>query len=115
MLAQRFKGVLGNLSFKEVDEELFLLLQNFEPYGYGNALPRFLTQARVREVRIFGDYHSSILLENEGITKEAVMFNRDLRDLKNQEVLCSYSLYKNSFHQRLCLQLAEIAPMKAFE
>lgn len=115
LLAQRFKGVLGNLSFKEVDEELFLLLQGFEPYGYGNALPRFLTQARVREVRIFGDYHSSIILENGGIAKEAVMFNRDLSEFKNQEVLCSYSLYKSSFHQRLCLQLAEIAPMKAFE
>ncbi|WP_104721512.1 single-stranded-DNA-specific exonuclease RecJ [Helicobacter mesocricetorum] len=102
------KEVLGNLPFGEIDEELFLLLEAFEPYGYGNTLPKFLAQARVREVRIFGDYHSSIILENNGISKEAVMFNKDLSDFKNQEVLCSFSIYKNNYHQRLCLQLEGI-------
>ncbi|MDE5603816.1 MAG: single-stranded-DNA-specific exonuclease RecJ [Helicobacter sp.] len=105
---EKLKEVLGNLPFKEIDEELFLLLESFAPYGHGNTLPKFLTQARVREVRIFGDYHSSIILESGGVTKEAVMFNKDLSNFKNQEVLCSYSIYKSDFHQKLCLQLEGI-------
>ncbi|MDE5592286.1 MAG: DHH family phosphoesterase, partial [Helicobacter sp.] len=105
------KNVLGMLHFKHINEELFSILDSFEPYGEWNGIPKFFTHAIIKEVYLFGDVHSDVILQEGGIVQRGVMFRHDLSTLKNKEVCCCYSVYKD-LYQRIRLQLESVEALE---
>lgn len=99
--------VLGILPFQKINLEIFRILNEFEPYGEGNAMPKFATRAKVLSVKLFGGNNSKILLEQDGITKEALKFSENLQGYENQEIGLIYSLQWDRFSSNVILKIED--------
>lgn len=87
---------LGELDFDEIDEELFSVINSFEPYGEGNERPIFLGRGKrfsnIREMPMkIGGFKANI-----GKLK-AVCFKRCKPPRENEELDFRFSVYKNDF------------------
>ena len=69
--------VLGELPFSEIDSELLDILNFYEPYGEGNPKPKFITTARIEDIRNLKDNHYKLILSQNDIFLEAVIFRYD--------------------------------------
>ncbi|MCI7765700.1 single-stranded-DNA-specific exonuclease RecJ [Helicobacter sp.] len=99
--------VLGILPLQRIDREVFKTLSEFEPYGEGNAIPKFVTRAKVLSVKLFGGNNSKVILEQEGITKEALRFFENLQGCENQEMELVYSLQWDCFSSDVILKIED--------
>ena len=86
-LKSNFAEALGYLPFCVIEREFFEMLQSFEPYGNANKIPKFYAEAKILNVRYFGDKHSQLSLENNGSQCNALVFNRDLREAQGKRLL----------------------------
>ncbi|QOQ98797.1 single-stranded-DNA-specific exonuclease RecJ [Helicobacter winghamensis] len=108
-MESNFSEALGYLPLSVVGKEFFAMIQSFEPFGCANAIPKFYTKAKIVNVRYFGEKHSRIILK-EGITKcEAVVFNKDLREVQDREIACLYYLQWDNYRQDVVLHLEHYA------
>lgn len=106
--------VMGRLHLKEIDRELWEILENFEPYGEANPKPKFLIVAKLKNVRYFGEgnIHSNVLLEEEGrICKGIAFFNAVCKDFIDKDVECIASLFWDNFSNYLALRIENIKPI----
>lgn len=101
----RFKEVLGRLPLDLVCKDLFRMIQDFEPFGQENILPRFYTEAQIVDVRYFGAGHSSVKLQENGARQNALAFFQDLRENVGQKIGCIYSLQWDKYNQDVVLNL----------
>ncbi|NPA12161.1 MAG: single-stranded-DNA-specific exonuclease RecJ [Epsilonproteobacteria bacterium] len=69
--------VLGEIDFKEIDDELMQIIEEFEPYGEGNPKPKFISNAFVEAVENIKNNHYRLLLKNGDKFLQAVIFNYD--------------------------------------
>lgn len=100
-----FKEVLGRLPLRFINTELFERIQAFEPFGHQNALPRFYTEAEIVSSRYFGAGHSSVRLQEEGATQNALVFFKDLRGSIGKRIGCVYSLQWDKYNSNVVLNL----------
>lgn len=104
-------NILGALPLKEVNLEIFRILQEFEPYGEQNSIPQFVTQAKIRAVQIFGTNHSQMVLEQEGVIRKALVFFENLKAYENQEMGFAYSLQWDKFARDVVLKVENYTPL----
>ena len=104
-------NILGVLPLKEVNLEIFRILQEFEPYGEQNSIPQFVTQAKIRAVQIFGTNHSQMVLEQEGVIRKALVFFENLKAYENQEMGFAYSLQWDKFARDVGLKVENYTPL----
>ncbi|MBD5165835.1 single-stranded-DNA-specific exonuclease RecJ [Helicobacter sp.] len=100
-----FKEVLGRLPLDLIDVPFFQRIQNFEPFGQGNALPKFYTEALIIEVRYFGAGHSSVRLQENQSKQNALVFFQDLRESVGKKIGCIYSLQWDKYNHNVVLNL----------
>ena len=90
--------VLGELNFSEIDFELLDILNNFEPYGEGNPKPKFITTAKIENVRNLKDNHYKLILSQNNIFLPAVIFRYDGEFDDN--IKFKFSVEENNFRGR---------------
>lgn len=99
------------LSFKDIDFNLWQLMQDFEPFGMGNSRPMFLTQqAEILDIKTMGNgnKHLSLFLEEGGQVMRAVYFNNgglNTRLSKGQKIDLVYSLICDNYLGRPKVEL----------
>ena len=90
--------VLGELKFSEIDLELLDILNSFEPYGEGNPKPKFITKAKIENVRNLKDNHYKVILSQNDIFLPAVIFRYDGEF--EDEIEFKFSVEENNFRGR---------------
>lgn len=100
-----FKEVLGRLSLDLVNVELFKRIQKFEPFGAGNALPKFYTEALIVYVHCFGAGHSNVKLQENNSECNALVFYEDLRKNIGKKIGCIYSLQWDKYNHNVILNI----------
>ncbi len=90
--------VLGELSFSEIDFELLDILNSYEPYGEGNPKPKFITSAKIENVRNLKDNHYKLILSQNDIFLPAVIFRFDGEF--EEEIKFKFSVEENNFRGR---------------
>ena len=95
--------VLGEISGDEIDMDLLRLIESFEPYGEGNALPHFIcNDLEVVKSDIFGKQQNHLkcsLKNSKGKSIKGVMFF--CTHLSKSFIFCLV----RDFRQNLCLQM----------
>lgn len=81
------------------------MIQDFEPFGQDNLLPRFYTEAQIVDVRYFGAGHSNVKLQENGARHNGLAFFKDLRENVGQKIGCIYSLQWDKYNQDVVLNL----------
>jgi single-stranded-DNA-specific exonuclease len=66
--------VLGELDFREIDEELMKILDEYEPYGEANPKPKFIATVKVLNLEHLKDNHYKLILEQNGKILPAIIF-----------------------------------------
>ena len=90
--------VLGELDFSEIDLELIDILNDYEPYGQGNPKPKFITKAKIENVRNLKDNHYKLILSQDDIFLPAVIFRYDGEF--SEEIKFKFSVEENDFRGR---------------
>lgn len=104
-IESNFGEALGYLPLNMIGREFFAMLQGFEPFGNKNKIPKFYAEARVVNVRYFGDKHSQLSLKDNFGQCNALAFNQDLREMQDREIACLYSLQWDNYRQDVVLHL----------
>jgi len=71
-------GVMGELSFGDIDFELVDIIKRFEPYGEANSRPKFVTNCvKILAYKRMGKdkNHIRFTFEHDGMIHEGVQFN----------------------------------------
>ena len=90
--------VLGELKFSEIDLELLDILNDYEPYGEGNPKPKFITKAKIENVRNLKDNHYKLILSQDDIFLPAVIFRYDGEF--DEEIKFKFSVEENNYRGR---------------
>ncbi len=99
---------LGRLDFEHIDWELLEILQRFEPYGEKNPKPTFISEdIHVAEARRVGQMkeHVILTLQSGYYTFKGIYFKCEREIKKGDRITMEYSLEKNSFQNRINIQL----------
>lgn len=103
--------VIGILKSNEIDHELLMLLDSFEPYGEANERPLFfIDQALILDVKYFGQEqsHSKIIIKQfayDTHTLELILFKERFNIPQNRRLSCSYKVTKNEYNGKISAQL----------
>lgn len=97
--------VLGRLPLGFIDKNLFAIIQKFAPFGHGNVMPKFYTQAMVTNVRNFGAGHSSICLREGEHKRIALAFFKNLEECRGKMIECVYTLQWDKYKEDVVLHL----------
>ncbi len=103
-----YDDALGEISPKEIDDELMSIIESFAPYGSKNPKPMFwLNGAKVVNVATMGNDNSHLRLNLNvgGFYFDAVNFNYELRPELHSKVDILFILSKNTFKGKENLQL----------
>jgi len=101
----------GILETDEIDNELLMLLEQFEPYGEANLRPSFLLrEAEVVSIKLMGSDKSHSRIEvrqypHQRKTVELIAFRTVFTMPEDRKITCSYSVVKNEFNGRINPQL----------
>ncbi len=101
----------GILETDEIDNELLMLLEEFEPYGEANLRPNFLLrEAEVVNIKLMGSDKSHSRIEvrqypHQRKTVELIAFRTVFEMPEDRKITCSYSVTKNEFNGRISPQL----------
>ncbi|MDO8341097.1 MAG: single-stranded-DNA-specific exonuclease RecJ [Candidatus Woesebacteria bacterium] len=99
-----------SLDFAQIDQKLIDLLKKFEPTGYGNFQPVFMTKkAEIIESKSIGSdgKHLKLKIRQSKITLDAVWFNYDLSKINQKTKLIdiAYTTEENIWNNRSLIQL----------
>ena len=100
--------ILGELSFSHISFELVNKLKAYEPYGQGNARPKFIsTNVIIEDVADMGKEkeHRRFTFSQNGQIQQAVLFKTKEVFHLGQVVSVIYGLNENHFNNRVTLQL----------
>ena len=90
--------VLGELPFSEIDIELLDILNFYEPYGEGNPKPKFITTARIENIKNLKDNHYKLILSQNDIFLEALIFRYDGEF--DEVITFKFSIEENNYQGR---------------
>jgi len=90
--------VLGELNFSEIDFKLLDILNHFEPYGEGNPKPKFITKAKIENVRNLKDNHYKLILSQNDNFLPAVIFRYDGEF--EEEIEFKFTVEENNYKGR---------------
>ncbi|MBD3789574.1 MAG: single-stranded-DNA-specific exonuclease RecJ [Campylobacterales bacterium] len=100
--------ITGALYFSQIDFKLTALIKKYEPYGYGNPMPKFISyDVEILQIQTMGKKgeHMRLLLKQENVVLQAVWF-KSRGDVKiGQQVQLFYTLSENYFQGKISLQL----------
>lgn len=100
--------ITGALYFSQIDFKLTALIKKYEPYGYGNPIPKFISyDVEILQIQTMGKKgeHMRLLLKQENVVLQAVWF-KSKADIKiGQKVQLFYTLSENYFQGKISLQL----------
>lgn len=100
--------ITGALYFSQIDFKLTALIKKYEPYGYGNPMPKFISyDVEILQIQTMGKKgeHMRLLLKQENVVLQAVWF-KGRADIKiGQKVQLFYTLSENYFQGKISLQL----------
>ena len=100
------EDLLGYLPLCEIDESLWGILCDFEPYGNANEFPKFFNTAKVCEIGHFGDGHSNVFLDDGSAKKKALKFFEKLPlDLIGREMDYSFVLQWDAYNNKVGLKI----------
>lgn len=104
--------ILGILKFSLINDELYALIDSFEPYGEANPKPKFISRGveivNLKELGEAGN-HISFELTQDGVTIKGIKFRVDdeekdrLKEAKFVDIL--YTISENIFNGNRSLQL----------
>ncbi|HIP51034.1 MAG TPA: single-stranded-DNA-specific exonuclease RecJ [Campylobacterales bacterium] len=100
--------ILGDLSFSHIDFRLVNKLKTYEPYGQGNARPKFISSnVIIEDVADMGKEkeHRRFTFSQNGKTQQAVLFKTKEVFHIGQVISVVYGLNENHFNNRVTLQL----------
>jgi len=100
--------ILGDLSFSHISFDLVNMLKAYEPYGQGNARPKFIsTNVIIEDVADMGKEkeHRRFTFSQNGKTHQAVLFKTKEVFHIGQVISVIYGINENHFNNRVTLQL----------
>jgi len=105
-----YQNVLGRIKFNQIDFELSNIISKFEPYGFKNQKPIFLSQnIYIIDIRKMGDQKQHIKLKlkelETDIILDAIMFNCSKDILIGQKIDIIFGVSINNFRGQKNLQL----------
>ena len=69
--------IIGEIDFSLISEELLNVLEKYEPYGFGNPLPVFITKnVKIETKEIIKDKFLKMLLNQDGVITEGIIFDK---------------------------------------
>jgi len=90
--------VLGELKFDEIDLELLDILNFYEPFGEGNPKPKFITKAKIENIKNLKDNHYKLILSQGDIFLPAIIFRYDGEF--DEVIEFKFSVEENNFRGR---------------
>lgn len=98
------------LDFSQIDQKIVDELKQFEPTGYGNFQPVFVTKkVEIAESKPVGQdgKHLKLKIKNNNITIDAIWFNhnKSITDTKLKLIDIAYTIDENSWNNNLSIQL----------
>ena len=81
--------MLGEVLFKDLDDEFFNMILCYEPYGEGNFKPHFKTKAKITNIKHIGNNggHSAFMLRDDNLYLNAIKFGEEIpKILENSEI-----------------------------
>ena len=98
------------LDFENIDNDLVKALESFEPTGYGNFSPVFMTEGeKVVEIKPVGSdgKHLKLKLSQNGIVFDAIWFSfsKSLALIPNSSVNVAYTIETNTWNNHSQTQL----------
>jgi len=90
--------VIGELPFSEIDLELLDILKEFEPYGEANPKPKFVATAKIEHVQNLKDNHYKLILSQNGVLLQAVIFRFDGEF--DEIITFKFSIGENNYYGR---------------
>jgi single-stranded-DNA-specific exonuclease len=101
------RSIFGILPFNLIDEELFEMIDRFEPFGHQNRRPKFVTlDVEVTDVKVLGDgEHIKYTLKRDGVSLEALCFRCERVFEVGARVDALYVLSENIFNGVRSIQL----------
>jgi single-stranded-DNA-specific exonuclease len=95
--------ILGELPLSECDFELIEILKSFEPYGEANPKPKFISKVKIEHIRNLKDNHFKLIVSQNGIYKDAIIFRYDGEFYDECEIV--FSVEENIFNGNRNIQL----------
>jgi single-stranded-DNA-specific exonuclease len=95
--------VMGQLPLSECDFELIEILKQFEPYGHANPKPKFRSVVKIENVRNLKDNHFKLILAQNGVYKDGIIFGYDGEFPQKCEII--FSVNENNFNGNTNIQL----------
>lgn len=100
--------IVGELSFSHISLDLVNMMKKYEPYGQGNAKPKFITHnVTIEDVSDMGKgkEHRRFTFSQNRVTKQGVLFKtKDVFKI-GQQVTLIYNISENNYNNRITLQL----------
>lgn len=100
--------IMGEFSFSQINFELTALIKKYEPYGFGNPMPKFITNdVEILQIQTMGKEgeHLRFLLKQDTIVLQAVWFKSKSFLEIGQKVQIVYTVNENHFRGKITLQL----------
>ncbi len=100
--------IVGNLHFSMISFELMNIVKKFEPYGQGNAIPKFIsTNVEILQADAMGKEgeHLRFSFAQDGIVMQGVKFKTRESFEVGQKVDITYTVNENRFRGNVTLQL----------
>jgi len=101
-------SIFGELPLKDIDDELFYLIDKFEPFGHQNRKPKFISRSvLIESAKLLSDgKHIKYLLKDEnGFQIEAVEFRVKKHFKANSRIDILYTVSEKIFNDKRDLQL----------
>ena len=100
--------IIGALQFSDISFSLTAMMKQFEPYGQGNPVPKFISYGvRILQASPMGKEgnHLRFLFEQNGITHQGVQFKTEEVYLPETVADIVYTVNENHFRGNTTLQL----------
>jgi len=100
--------IVGNLHFSMISSDLMNIVKKFEPYGQGNAIPKFIsTNVEILQADAMGKEgeHLRFSFAQDGIVMQGVKFKTRESFEVGQKVDITYTVNENRFRGNVTLQL----------
>ena len=104
------ENVIGEIDFTLINKELLRIIEKYEPYGFGNPMPIFITRnVEIEKKQIIKEKFLKMFLNQKGIITEAIIFKKP--EVGNRLKLIKYSVKRKYYGEgRPSLVIKELIP-----